>query len=247
MAFFSFCHNAGADAALITKTLDEDTRITPPGVIVATLDDIPMFKKGTVVTLNEYGEVLKGILAKNVNLPYETGASESIRQASSYTPSIPIFIPYSVDAKPKYRVLPFKGGTEVIFNAKGEVIKGTISSSNESIELNPVNHILVSNGEVSFHKNGMVATCTLAKDSYLRPVGWPQILTENFTDTTACSGLVEFKGKTPIELNEKGEVVKGTLSKDTRLLPAPDVRKKVYEAGNTVEFDDKGIVVKATK
>ena len=45
VAFLYFCHNASADSALITRTLDEDTRITPPGVIVATLDDIPMFKK----------------------------------------------------------------------------------------------------------------------------------------------------------------------------------------------------------
>lgn len=242
----SFGPNGRVNAALITKTLDEDTRITPPGVIVATRDDIPVFKKGTVVTLNKYGEVLAGKLADTIRLPYETGAPDAMKKAS-YTPSMPIFIPYSVpDSQPKYRVLPFKGGTEVIFNDRGEVVKGTLSGSDESIELNPVNHILVSSGEISFHKNGMVATCTLSKASYLRPVGWALLLTENYTANTACAGLVEFKGKKPIELNEKGEVVKGTLNKDTKLLLEPDgSRIKTYEAGTTVEFDDNGVVKKA--
>lgn len=260
---FSFCPGARADAELISKTLDEDMRITPPGIIVTTADDIPMFKKGTVVMLNEYGEVLKGTLAKSIYLPYATPTPDLIRRTATYIPPFaphppvytppPQIIPYTVphyvtDTRPQNRALPFKGGTEVIFNDKGEVIKGTISSSGESIDINPANYILVSSGEISFHKNGMVTTCTLAKDSYLRPVGWPQILTENYTASTACSGLVKFKGKKPIELNEKGEVVKGTLKEDTRLLYAPDdSRKKVYEAGTTVEFDDKGVVVKASK
>jgi hypothetical protein len=99
----------------------------------------------------------------------------------------------------------------------------------------------------------MLATCTLAVNTYLRPVGWQQILTENYTNSMACSGLVEFSAKKQIMLNEKGEVVKGTLNKDTTLLTTasmlrPDSSdKKVYEAGTTVEFDDKGLVVKASK
>ncbi|WP_094603363.1 hypothetical protein SPSIL_027420 [Sporomusa silvacetica DSM 10669] len=249
MAFLLFCHIASVDAARYTKTLNEDTRMTPPGVIVATWSEIPKFKKGTDVMLNEYGEVFEGILAENVKLPYETGTSQdSIRTA--YTP-LPMYF-YSYTTEPKYRVLPFKGGTKVTFNDKGEVIKGIISSSSERIDLNQTNHILVSDGEISFHKNGMLATCSLASASYLRPVGWQQILTENDTDNSACSGLVEFKSRKPIVLNEKGEVVKGTLNKDTKLLsPVVSFRSpdgiKVYEAGTEVEFDDKGVVVKALK
>jgi len=249
MAFLLFFHIASVDAARYTKTLNEDTRMTPPGVIVATWPEIPKFKKGTVVVLNEYGEVFEGILVENVELPYETGTSQdSIRTA--YTP-LPMYF-YSYTTEPKYRVLPFKGGTKVTFNDKGEVIKGIIRSSSERIDLNQTNHILVSDGEVSFYKNGMLATCTLASASYLRPVGWQQILIENYTDNSACSGLVEFKSKKPIVLNEKGEVVKGTLNKDTKLL-SPVVSFlspngiKVYEAGTEVEFDDKGVVVKALK
>jgi hypothetical protein len=49
-----------------------------------------------------------------------------------------------------------------------------------------------------------------------------------------------------IELNEKGEVVKGTLKNDTKLLSAPSgTMTKVYGAGTVVEFNEKGIVVKA--
>ncbi|HWR45659.1 hypothetical protein [Sporomusa sp.] len=249
MAFLLFSHMASVDAARYTKTLNENTRITPPGVIVATWSNIPKFKKGTVVTLNEYGEVFEGILAEDVKLPYETGTSQdSIRTA--YTP-LPFYVYSYTNEEPKYRVLPFKGGTKVTFNDKGEVIKGIISSSKESIDLNQANHILVSDGEVSFHKNGMLATCILASDSYLRPVGWQQILTENYTDSSACSGLVEFKAGKAIVLNEKGEIVKGTLNKDTKLLSPVSFLSsdgiKVYAAGTTVEFDDKGIVVKASK
>ena len=84
--------------------------------------------------------------------------------------------------------------------------------------MNQTNRISVADAEVSFHKNGMLATCTLGSDSYLRPVGWQQILTENYTNSTACAGFVEFKVGKTIVLNEKGEVVKGTLNKDTKLL-----------------------------
>lgn len=255
VAFLFFCHNSGVSAAQITKTLDNDARITPPGLIVATWSEIPKFKKGTVVTLNIYGEVLEGILAEDVDLPYETGTTQnSIKPtAMAYTPPAFIYIPS--DTKPINRVLPFKGGTKVTFNDKGEAIKGTLNDSNQNIVLNPTNHIAVSEGEISFHKNGMLALCRLANDSYLRPVGWSQILTDNFTDAIACSGFVEFKAGKPILLNDKGEVIKGTLNKDTKLrsvtkLPLIDnvvTGVKVFEAGTTVEFDENGIAVKASK
>ncbi len=240
-AFLLFSHIACVEAAQYTRTLTENTRITPAGVIVATWSDIPKFKKGTVVTLNEYGEVLEGTLAEDASLPYETGTSQDAVK-TGYTP-IPFYV-YSYETKvPANRVLPFKGGTKVTFNAKGEVINGTVKSSRESITLNQTNQIFISNGEISFHKNGMVATCTLASNSYLRPVGWLQILTENYADNAACSGLVEFKADKAIILNEKGEVLKGTLNKNAKLLSAGGL--KAYEAGTTVEFDDQGTVVKA--
>lgn len=262
LIFLLFC--PAAYAARITKTLDENTRITPPGVIVVTRADIPMFKKGTIAILNDFGEVVEGVLAENISLPYETGNPQNSARATAFTPAPqppiiiprpapappPIFIPYSVtDTTPQIRVLPFKGGTKVVFNDRGEVIRGTLSTS-QTINLNPANHISVSDAEISFHQNGMVATCTLAGDAYLRPVGWSQILTDNFTERIACSGFVEFKAGKPIDLNDKGEVVKGTLNKDTKL-PSTNIffadgsGKRLYKAGTTVEFDNKGIITKA--
>lgn len=254
VALLFLCHSMNADAARITRTLDENTKITSPGVIVTTWDEIPKFRKGTVVTLNEFGEVLEGILDEDISLPYESGKPQDSNNpsASSYTPTpFYIFTNYT-EAPLKYRVLPFKGGTKVMFNDRGEVFRGTISTSSECINLNQTNHILVSN-EISFYNNGMPATCILATDSYLRPVGWPEILTENYTKNSACSGLVEFKAGKQITLNEKGEVVKGTLNKDTKLLSVGVsllnlvTAPKLFEAGTTVEFDDKGVVIKALK
>lgn len=240
-AFLLFSYSASVEAALYTRALTENTRITPAGVIVTTWSNIPKFKKGTIVTVNEYGEVFEGTLAEDVSLPYETGTSQAA--VGTAAPPVPFYIYSYTTKEPTNRVLPFKGGTTVTFNAKGEVINGTIKSSKESITLNQTNQIFVSKGEIRFHKNGMVATCNLASDSYLRPVGWLQILTENYTDNSACSGLVEFKAGKAIILNEKGEVLKGTLNKNAKLLSAGGI--KVYEAGTTVEFDDKGLVVKA--
>lgn len=260
LMFFLFCPDA--HAARNSKTLDEKTRITPPGVIVAIRANIPMFKKGTAVILNDFGEVIEGILAENINLPYETGNSQNSVRATVFMPGPqapifipqptpappPVFIPYSaIDMTPQIRVLSFKGGTKVVFNDRGEVVKGTVSTS-QTINLNPANQISVSEGEISFHPNGMLATCTLDKDSYLRPVGWSQILTDNFTERIACSGFVEFKGGKPIELNDKGEVVKGTLNNDTKLYLSSTFDdssfKKLHKAGTTVEFNDKGVVTK---
>ncbi|MDF2572922.1 MAG: hypothetical protein K0R55_4526 [Sporomusa sp.] len=255
VAFLFFCHNSGVSAAQISKTLDNDTKITPPGFIVVAWSEIPTFKKGTVITLNMYGEVLEGILAEDVDLPYETGRTQnSIKPtAMAYTPPAFIYIPS--DTKPINRVLPFKGGTKVTFNVMGQVIRGTLNDSTQNIVLNPTNHIAVSEGEISFHKNGMLALCRLANESYLRPVGWSQILTENFTDAMACSGFVEFKAGKPLLLNDKGEVIKGTLNKDTKLRSVTKLllgdtvvtEVKAFEAGTTVEFDENGIAVKASK
>ncbi|WP_371374834.1 hypothetical protein [Sporomusa aerivorans] len=254
MTFWFIGNNTSVDAAQITKTLTDNTRITPAGVIATSWGAIPKFKKGTVVTLNEFGEVFEGVLAENIGLPYESGRSQDSVRPASYTP-MPFYVIPSVPAnvEPPKRILLFKGGTTVTFNDKGEVIKGTISTSGEDITLNSANRIRVASGEISFHRNGMPATCTLAGDSYLRPVGWRQVLTDNFTENAACAGFVEFKGGQPVELNEKGEVVKGTLNKNTKLLSplsilSPDSDGiKVYEAGTTVEFGEKGVVMKATK
>ena len=256
IAILFLCGNPGAAAAPMTKKLDNDTKITPPGFIVATWSEIPKFKKGTVVTLNMYGEVLEGVLAEDVNLPYETGMTQNSIKPTAMTYTVPMFVYVpAMDQRPTNRVLPFKAGTKVVFNDRGEAIKGTLVGSDHNIVLNPTNHIAVSRGEISFHNNGMLALCTLANNSYLRPVGGSQVLTENFADDMACLRFVEFKAGESILLNAKGEVIKGTLNKATKLRSLltfliGDVEvgeAKVFEAGTEVEFDEKGIATKVSK
>lgn len=252
-AVMSACGLSVADAATVTKTLEENTRISPPGMIVATAAEIPKFQKGTVVILNENGEVLEGILADDISLPYESGSTgDSVRQTSTtYMPTPMIIYSYAYLSPPN-RLLLFKGGTKVSFNDKGEVYRGTLSGSNQNIALNLTNHITASDGPISFYKTGMVVTCTLAGDTYLRPLGWEKLSTVNNTAGIACQGFVEFKGGKTVMLNENGEVVKGTLNKNTKLLTIGAlsldvITLKNYEAGTTVELDEKGIVLKASK
>ena len=75
----------------------------------------------------------------------------------------------------------------------------------------------------------------------MRPAGWLQ----NKTLSDNISGFVLFKEGKTIELNDKGEVTKGTLNQETKLLSS-DGTIKVYEADTTVEFNNTGMVVNAS-
>lgn len=238
MAFILFGVNEGVNAARITKTLDEDTRIAKPGIKTSDWrhSGMPEFKKGTVVTLNENGEVLEGTLKSSTSLPCVAGGHFYYTWAS----------PLDNTLKPN-KFLEFKAGTTVTFSDKGEVIKGTVTGHYIKIPVSQTDSIELSDGtEVSFHENGMIATCTLGDETYIRPVGWQQILNVNNTSKVFSGGLVQFKKETQLILNDKCEVIQGTLNENTKLL-SPSGYIKVYDAGTTVEFDDKGVVVKATK
>ena len=242
MTFLLFSHNIGVEAAQITKTLDIDTRITPSGTITISQSNMPTFKKGTTVILNEYGEVIEGTLSSDKIFPCVARGPFYYDYFNEYK-----LIPFSPN-----RLLNFKGGTRVIFNDKEEVIKGTLAD-NAEIPITIGNSIRVSKGEISFHNNGIPAFFTLGSNTYLRPLGWQKNLEAGYTKKTNdaefvinCPGFVEFKEGMQIELNDKGEVLKGTLNKDTNLL-SPIGNIKLYEAGTTVEFDDQGTVLKASK
>lgn len=224
--FLFFVCAPGANAAVITKTLEENTKLIPSGLLAT--DDPPTFKKGTTVTLNENGEVIEGVLARDVLLScvplvYEENGINYFRSYKGW----------------------FNKDTKVIFNSRGAVMKGTTLYTIEQrylyVPLNSSSLIKLKQfTEVSFHPNGMMAYGTTDSDTYLKPVGWKQI-TDN-----GMAGFVQFKGGRQIELNSKGEVLKGTLNKDTKLR-LPEGRLKVYDAGTAVVFDDDGVVIKATK
>lgn len=229
-------HTINVEAAPITKTLDDDMRIALPGTIASQWGHgMPEFKKGTVVTLNDNGEVLEGTLISSERLPCVTGGAFYYRWSFANDSQI----------RPS-RLLYFKAGTKVTFNEKGEVIRGMVVGDFIEVPVSQTNYIGILDGtEISFHENGMIATCTSSNDIYLRTVGWRQILNENNTSKIICPSLVQFKKGTPLELNDKCEVIKGTLNKGTKLLSPNGIR--LYEAGTTVEFDDKGIVINFTK
>ncbi|MBP2655521.1 MAG: hypothetical protein H6Q73_3090 [Firmicutes bacterium] len=237
LAFIFFYYYGSVDAAAITKTLDENTVLTPPGMIVANLTE---FKKGTVVTLNGNGEVIEGTLLRNTSLPV-VGAAQDY-----YVSLITQYRAYYI-LWPK--VLEFKNETKVTFNNKGEVVKGTVAKGFGGGEvlfpLGQNSEILIKPfTEISFHENGMIATCTIAFAPLLRPVGWQQNLSAGYTKNIACPGFIQFQEETQVELNDKGEVIKGTLKNDTKL-PSPDGSINVYSAGTMVEFNENGVVVKA--
>lgn len=187
-AFLLGGFEGGANAATVTKTLDEDTQITPPGMVAVL--GAPMFKKGTVVTLNEHGEVLEGTLAEKAYLACVAGASQFYFQGI-----------YSSQFKPQVirwpRALVFSEGTKVTFNSKGEIVRGTIWTEDDYVSIPLSQNSLIALKpltEVSFHENGMIATCTpYASTStayvYLRPVGWQQNLTAGYTSKIAFLDL----------------------------------------------------------
>ncbi len=227
MACLCCGYGVGVNAAPITKILEEDTKLVPPGLMA--IDSIPVFKKGTTVTLNDNGEVIEGTLASDpwlncVALLYEENGRRYFRQYGYV----------------------FREGTKVLFNNKGEVVKGTFSHNHNikiAVPINGRSYIMLRPlTEATFHLNGVLASGTidLYAKTHLRPVGWRQI---NNSDNPG--GFVQFKDGTLIELNDKGEVIKGTLNKDSKLLSPGGT--KVYEEGTTVEFDDKGTVIKASK
>lgn len=220
-AFLVFGCVSGTSAEQITKTLTADTKLIPSGFLAT--DDPPTFKKGTTVTLNENGEVIEGTLAKDVILSC---------------------VPLVYEENGRHYFSPYKGwfnlGRKVTFNSRGEVIKGTIADGKPvyfKVPLNSRSFITLKDlTEVSFHQNGMMAYGTPWWDLYLKPIGSKQIM------DNGMGGLVQFKGGRQIELNAKGEVLKGTINKDTKLMSPAGL--KVYVAGTTVEFDDNGIVIK---
>ncbi|MBP2652018.1 MAG: hypothetical protein H6Q74_2843 [Firmicutes bacterium] len=234
VVFLVIGYNAGVNAATTTKTLVNDTRIVPPGRI--SVIGIPEFKKGTTVILNEKGEVMEGTLTSYTDLPCVGGAPFYY---GSYFANDQSLIPN--------RILNFKPGTKVTFNEKGEVTKGTINGAFVFIPIDLVNTVWVQDGtEVSFHENGVLSTGILHTSTYFRPLGWVKFINENNSENLIAPGFVLFKGGAQIAINDKGEVIKGTLNNDTKLISSSG-NIKVYEAGTTVEFDDNGVVVKAIK
>lgn len=225
-----------------TATLTEDTELHPVNWATGTVK----FKKNTQVVTNEFGEAVSGVLARDTDLRpagwqrvmfdytmasgYAPVTSSSSGGGFSYGGGS-----YSY-AVPGEKYLHFQGGHQVTFNARGEVIAGTLDKP-AHIRLVDDKQGYVSYREdtpLSFHENGVVAAGTLNADTWLRPAGWQEILAAN-----GGAGFLRFKKGTAISLTAEGLVTAGTLAAEAKL-KAEGQYVKIYPAGTAVRFTAKG-------
>jgi hypothetical protein len=206
-----------------TKTLAEDTKLYPVGWFVG---DSVLFKGGTEVILNDFGEVIQGKLASSTDfLPVGwRGVVESFNFKSG--------IHYGDSAKPGH--LRFKGNHIISFNNLGEVVSGTLDFE-ATIYLSFPNKkgiIILKGGTfIKYHDNGVLAEGTLEKEKLLKPSGWTTMA------NNGQAGFIKFKDGTVIKLNDKAEVIEGTIKEDTKVWLA-DGNTKIYPAGTVVKFTD---------
>jgi hypothetical protein len=200
----------------IVKALEKDTKLALPGRNVTYLLS---FNRGPV-TLNEYGEVLEGTLTH-----------------TSYILS-------------NGKVIEIAGGKPVQFSEKGDLLKGTLvvntdmpfRFADESVYVG-----LQWNTQFVYHNNGTLASATIAGQSYTlaKPSSWKQLVNLNNNDKEHCAGYIALEGGTVAEFNQQGFLTKCTLKNDTNLISA-DGTVKLYNANTQVEFDDQGLVIKAS-
>ena len=226
------------------RTLSKDTKLHPQGWSVG---DFIKFRKNTVVSLNELGEVASGTLDKDTLLPprgwervindyYSTTVHADISpyfHRFSYRPFIGR--DYNV-VIPGYGHLLYKGGTVVTFSEQGDVIAGTIADT-ATIRLVAGKYGFVtfkSDTVLTFFADGAVHTGVLDEDTHLRPVGWKKRVTGDDT-----AGYIKFSKDKTITFNEAGEVVAGTIKEASALLTDNGISQE-FPAGSLVEFDELG-------
>jgi hypothetical protein len=216
-----------------SRTLTEDTALPIQGWTVGME---VKFKGGTVVELNDIGEVISGTLAKDVRL--SPVGWKKVMYAMTY-----INDSYLGDINTFYRPeendILYKKETRVVFNQRGEVIEGTLAD-HSAVKLRDEAHGYVyyrRDTVLRFYDNGMVAFGTLRGDYLLRPVGWQNYLARN-----GMAGYVKFQEKTEIAFDANGLVTAGTLKEDTRLNAAGGTAR-IYPKGTKVRFNENGEVI----
>ena len=235
-------------AAAETKTLAKDTKLYPQGWSVG---DRVEFKKGTVLTTNEVGEVISGTLKSDTFLQ-PRGWERVINDyyyVTAYTDSF-LFFPryhrifpdrsYNI-AIPGYGHLLYKGGNPVTFNLDGEVLSGTLADT-ATVRLVAGKYGFLTfreNTVLSFYESGAVKSGVLDTDTSLRPAGWQKNHAVNEE-----TGFVKFSAKKAIVFNEAGEVTAGTL-KETLQWRSAAGETAEFPAHTTVRFDEQGAVAEA--
>lgn len=228
-----------------TGTLPKDTKLHPQGW---TVGDKVEFKKGTILTANDLGEVISGTLKEDTFLQ-PRGWDRVINDyyyVSAYAvgPFFPrfhrAFIERSYNmAIPGYGHLRYKGGTPVTFSEQGEVLRGTLAEQ-ATVRLVAGKYgflTLKENTVLAFYDSGAIRSGVLAEDTHLRPVGWQTNLTANDS-----AGFVKFSVKQAIEFDEKGEVAVGTL-KETLTWRSTAGKVVTLPANTVVRFNDQGALI----
>jgi hypothetical protein len=227
----------------------KETKFHPQGW---TVGDFIEFKKGTTITLNELGEVISGVLAKDTFL-YPRGWARVINDyyyITAYSDPIPYgyrFHHRLVDrsynmAIPGYNHLQFKGGTAVTFSQSGDILTGTIVGT-AVLRLVEGKYGFIScraNSVLTFYDSGAIQSAVLAEDTYLRPFNWQKLLRQ-----PEAAGFVKFCANKPITFNETGDVVTGTLKEPAKLV-AGDGQIKEFAANTAVRFTEQGAIAEIT-
>lgn len=234
-------------ASAASITLDKNTMLIPQGWSVA--DEDLKFKKDSTAELNEYGEVISGILNKNTYLR-PTGWRNLINDYC-YLESSAGFFPrffHSWDLRygvvvPTYGHVRYSGDRLVEFAADGTVLRGVIDHK-VTVTLNKDKYGFVdfkSGTILSFDQEGHVVHGTLASDTYLRPLGWQK----HSADKTNA-GFLLFKSGTTIDFNADGEVISGTL-KEASAWKQADGTVIALPDKNIIHFSDAGAKVETAK
>ncbi|WP_172675805.1 hypothetical protein [Propionispora sp. 2/2-37] len=231
--------SAFAESRMLTK----DTKLHPQGWAVG---DVVEFRKDTLITVNELGEVVSGTLENDTFLR-PTGWDRIIGDYYQKTTYDGMgFFPhryyhpyvervYHTDI-PGYGHLMYKSGTTVIFDAQGHVVTGTIKDG-ATVQLikGKYGFITFKGGTVlTFYDSGAVRSGILEEDTYLRPLGWRSLPAE-----LQSAGFLKFSAKKSVTFNENGEVVSGTL-KDPAELRSEDGGIKAVKAGSVIHFNEAG-------
>lgn len=211
-----------------TKNLTEDVKLHPIGWLTENIK----FKAGTVVKLNDYGEVIEGTLASGNEL-MPVGWRRVIRSFNTNQG----WGDYGHGTENPGH-LRFKGNTIVSFNSRGEVVSGTLEYD-AFILLHPDRPGIVRfkcDEVIKYYDNGLVAEGAIRDDTLFKPSGWTRMV------GNGEAGYVKFKGGTLLKFNNSGEIIEGTIKGDTPIW-LEDGTKKVYPAGSIVKFvDDKTTV-----
>lgn len=213
LAALLFSGTASAETILLDKT----TRLTPQGWTAIDADDIK-FKKNTSVTLNETGQVVKGVLSSNTYL--RPRGFKSLANDHFYVEGVNDFFPVRFFRPflhrhgvvlPAYGHVRYKADSTVVFAEDGTVLEGSIDHE-VILQIQPDRYGFVrfkSGGVLSFYPSGAVKAGLLDKDTLLRPVGWERNL------AAGNAGYMEFKSGSYISFTEEGLVNQGAPKQDT--------------------------------